>query len=33
MGCFAWNFGVSDAFSAELIGAIIAIDIAQRRHW
>ncbi|MCI19430.1 ribonuclease H protein, partial [Trifolium medium] len=31
LGCFASNFGVSDAFFAELIGAITAIEIAQRR--
>ncbi|MCI69340.1 ribonuclease H protein, partial [Trifolium medium] len=27
LGCFASNLGVSDVFSAELIGAIIAIEI------
>ncbi|MCI29182.1 ribonuclease H protein, partial [Trifolium medium] len=31
LGCFASNLGVSDAFFAELIGAITAIGIAQRR--
>jgi ribonuclease HI len=33
LGCFASNFGICDAFSAELIGAITAIEIAQRRGW
>ncbi|MCI20677.1 putative ribonuclease H protein [Trifolium medium] len=32
-GYFASNLGVSDAFSAKLIGAITAIEIAQRRGW
>ncbi|MCI05477.1 hypothetical protein A2U01_0026530, partial [Trifolium medium] len=27
LGCFASNIGVSDDFSAELIGAITAIEI------
>ncbi|MCI53036.1 ribonuclease H protein, partial [Trifolium medium] len=33
LGCVASNLGVSDAFSAEVIGAIKAIEIAQRRGW
>ncbi|MCI00723.1 ribonuclease H protein [Trifolium medium] len=33
LDCFASNLGVGDAFSAELIGAITAIEIAQRRGW
>ncbi|PNX57293.1 ribonuclease H, partial [Trifolium pratense] len=33
LGCFASNLGVSDVFSAELIGAIIAIEITHRKGW
>jgi hypothetical protein len=31
LGCFASNLGASDTFSAEFIGVIKAIEIAQRR--
>ncbi|KAK2421259.1 hypothetical protein QL285_031907 [Trifolium repens] len=33
LGCFASNLGVMDAFSAEIMGAINAIENTQRKGW
>lgn len=33
LGCFACNIGISFAFNAELVGAMIAIETAHKKVW
>ncbi|MCH85615.1 ribonuclease H protein, partial [Trifolium medium] len=33
LGCFAANIGVANALYAELMGVILAIEIAYEKNW
>lgn len=33
LGCFSYHIGISEAFSAEIMGAILSIELANKKNW